>query len=108
MERCRQSRGPPAHDRDPLLARRYDRRKRPTFRERLVADIAFEPADRQRPVNTRAIAGGFARVVTDAPGYRGEGVVAGEDFPRAAKVAGAGTADPLGDVAIHRAGGVAR
>src|SRR5450759_562014 len=108
MERCRQPRRSPAYNRDPFLARRCDRSKCPTFRERLIAYITFEPADRQRPVKTGAIAGGFARVVANAPRYCGKGIVAGEDLPSAAKVACVGTADPLRDVAVHRAGGVAR
>ena len=70
--------------------------------------MTFEPPDRQRLVKAGAIAGRFARVVADAPGHRREGVVAGEDLPHPAKVALAGTADPQRDVAVHRAGGMAR
>ena len=62
MERRRQSRRSAADDRDPLArARLAGGANAQPSRERLVADIALEPADRQRLVEAGAIAGGFAR-----------------------------------------------
>ena len=80
----------------------------PTLRNRLVADKALQFADRKRLVVTGAVAGGLARVVADAPGYRRKRVVPCQHIPGTTKIACTCQADPLGDVAIDRAGTVTR
>src|SRR5690349_3384644 len=70
--------------------------------------MTLEAADRQRAVEAGTVAGSLARVVADAAGDCGKRIVAREDLPGASKVALPRAADPLGDVAVDRAGGVAR
>jgi hypothetical protein len=47
----------------------------PLLLERAIADIALQPTDRQRGVETCGIAGGFAGVVADASCERRKRVV---------------------------------
>ena len=99
----RESRRPAADDRNPLAPLGRGRLERPAARDREIADVTLELADRQRLVVADAVARGLARVVADASGDRGERVVAHEHVPRAAEVALAREPDPFGDVAVDRA-----
>ena len=104
----RQSRGTAADDRDALQALDRRRVERPAARDGNIAHEALELADRQRLVVAGAVACRLARVMADASGDRGERIVAGKRLPRTAKVALAREPDPRRDVAVDRAGGVAR
>ena len=68
---------------------------------------AGKPRKKIKRVVAGAVAGALAGVMADAADHRREGVVARQGLPRGVEIARAGLADPFGDIAMHRAGGVA-
>ena len=102
LERRRQARRAGADDGHMRVALDFGGGKSPAGNERHVADQPLQFADRQRRVETGAVAARFARVVADAPGHGREGVVARQHLPGATEIARPRQRDPLGDVAAHR------
>ena len=102
-----QTRGTAANDGDMATLSRRRALKRPAVRQRLVAHKALQLADGQCLVIASAVAGRLTRVVADTTSDRREWVVPRQHLPGGLKVTRTGQANPLRNVAVDRAGGVA-
>ena len=82
--------------------------ERPALGDRDVAKKPLDRIDPDRFVDLSAVAGGFARMVADAPHHRGQRVVLRQRPPRGLVFARLRVTEPALDVLARRARGVAR